>query len=214
MPPLEPKPYRILVAGLVDDGFISTNNGFDKIVTADKDFIPPGDRQGVRVVVFFNLVLRVLTCLISFHSGRSGLAHPKTHISSTPAMMAIHQLSAGLSRGPPRENNPSPFFVRRKNFSLTLLTLLTCIRESRILNILSTDTDHTTHSFRSIRAINPRIGVDYYVGIDDYKNVRTVLSNSLLIIETGYIQLVLKAFVDSPHPKPKPEWQFGPVVLS
>jgi hypothetical protein len=134
--------YRILVAGLVDNGFISTNDGFDKIVTAVKDFIPPGERQAVRVVVF-SLVLRVLSCLLSFRSGRSDVAHPKTHISLMPALMAIHQLSAGLSRGPPRESNQSPFFMRQKNFSLTLLTPLTCIRESRVLNILSTHTDHT-----------------------------------------------------------------------
>ena len=54
---LEPDGYRILVAGLIDDGFKSTNNGFDKIVTAVEDFIPPGERQAVRVVVVFGLGL-------------------------------------------------------------------------------------------------------------------------------------------------------------
>lgn len=143
IPPLEPKGYRILVAGLVDNGFISTNNGFHKIVTAVEDFIPAGGRQAVRVVVVFSLVLRVLTYLLFFHSGRSDAVHPKTHISSTPALMAIRQLLAGLLREPPRESNQSSFFMRPMNFSLTLLTSLTCIRESQVLNILSTDTDHT-----------------------------------------------------------------------
>jgi hypothetical protein len=47
--PLEPGGYRILVDGPVDDDFKATNNGCDKTVTAVTEFIPPGERQGVRV---------------------------------------------------------------------------------------------------------------------------------------------------------------------